>query len=171
MSSSVASKSHHHILPLKVYLGIGAALLLLTFVTVEVSLHDFGGLNIVIALVIASIKALLVAFFFMHLWYDNKLFFIAFTVCLLCLTVFIVLTMFDTARRGDIDPQIEHTINPRAEMYNSPSFGKGAGEHGSGGQSGGTAKPDSTHVDSTKTPHDSSAVPATNAPASTSSGH
>ncbi len=85
MSSSAASHSHNHVLPLKVYLGIGAALLFLTFVTVEVSLHDFGGFNIVIALAIASIKALLVAFFFMHLWYDNKLFFIAFTVCLLCL--------------------------------------------------------------------------------------
>jgi cytochrome c oxidase subunit IV len=171
MSSSVAGKSHHHILPLKVYLGIGAALLILTFVTVEVSLHDFGGLNIVIALAIASIKALLVAFFFMHLWYDNKLFFIAFTVCLLCLTVFIVLTMFDTARRGDIDPQIEHTINPRAEMYNSPNFGKGAGEHGSAEHGGAAAKVDSTHADSTTAAHDSTAVPATAAPAKTSSGH
>lgn len=166
MSSSAASKSHHHILPLKVYLGIGAALLFLTFVTVEVSLHDFGGLNIIIALAIASIKALLVAFFFMHLWYDNKLFFIAFTVCLLCLTVFIVLTMFDTARRGDIDPQIEHTINPRAEMYNSPNFGKSAGEHGAT-----SAKPDSTHADTTKAMHDSTTAPATTAPAKTSSGH
>jgi cytochrome c oxidase subunit IV len=171
MSSSAASKSHHHILPLKVYLGIGAALLFLTFVTVQVSLHDFGGLNIVIALAIASIKALLVAFFFMHLWYDNKLFFIAFTVCLLCLTVFIVLTMFDTARRGDIDPQIEHTINPRAEMYNSPNFGKGAGEHGSAGHGGTATKSDSTHADSTNARHDSTAAPAAVPPAKTPSGH
>ncbi len=166
MSSSAASQSHHHILPLKVYLGIGAALLLLTFVTVEVSLHDFGGFNIVIALAIASIKALLVAFFFMHLWYDNKLFFIAFTVCLLCLTVFIVFTMFDTARRGDIEEMRINPINPRAEMYNSPAFNKGAAGHDSAG-----AKVDSVKVDSTKAVSDSAATSATPTPATNSSGH
>ena len=166
MSSSAASHSHNHVLPLKVYLGIGAALLFLTFVTVEVSLHDFGGFNIVIALAIASIKALLVAFFFMHLWYDNKLFFIAFTVCLLCLTVFIVLTMFDTARRGDIDSAMVKPINPRAEMYNSPVFNKGAAGHDSAG-----AKVDSVKSGSTKAVSDSAASSSTPAPAANSSGH
>lgn len=166
MSSSAASHSHHHILPLKVYLGIGAALLFLTFVTVEVSLHDFGGFNIVIALAIASIKALLVAFFFMHLWYDNKLFFIAFTVCLLCLTVFIVLTMFDTARRGDIEELRVKPINPRAEMYNSPAFNKSAGGHDSAG-----AMVDSIKVDSTKTLSDTTAASPVPSPATNSSGH
>lgn len=166
MSSSAASHSHNHILPLKVYLGIGVALLFLTFVTVEVSLHDFGGFNIVIALAIASIKALLVAFFFMHLWYDNKLFFIAFTVCLLCLTVFIVLTMFDTARRGDIDELRVKPINPRAEMYSSPAFSKGAAGHDSVG-----AKVDSVKADSTKAVSDSTAASPTPSTAANSSGH
>jgi len=166
MSSSAASHTQNHVLPLKIYLGIGAALLFLTFVTVEVSFYDFGGLNIVIALAIASIKALLVAFFFMHLWYDNKLFFIAFTVCLLCLTVFIVLTMFDTTRRGDIDELRVKPINPRAEMYNSAAFNKGAAGHDSSG-----AKIDSTTIDTSKVISDStSATPAT-VPAATNSGH
>lgn len=166
MSSSAANHSHNHILPLKVYLGIGAALLFLTFVTVEVSLHDFGGFNIVIALAIASIKALLVAFFFMHLWYDNKLFFIAFTVCLLCLTVFIVLTMFDTARRGDIEELRVKPINPRAEMYNSPAFSKGVSGHDKAG-----AKVDTIKVDSTKALTDTTTAPSTPPPAAKSSGH
>lgn len=166
MSSSAASHTHNHVLPLKVYLGIGAALLFLTFVTVEVSMYDFGGLNIIIALAIASIKALLVAFFFMHLWYDNKLFFIAFTVCLLCLTVFIVLTMFDTARRGDIEELRMNPINPRAEMYNSAVFNKGA----TGSDSLG-AKIDSTVVDTSKVSSDSAAAIPAAVPTSTSSGH
>lgn len=162
MSSSATSQSHNHVLPLKVYLGIGAALLFLTFVTVEVSLYDFGGLNIVIALAIASIKALLVAFFFMHLWYDNKLFFIAFTVCLLCLTVFIVLTMFDTSRRGDIEELRVKPINPRAEMYNSAAFNNGAVGHDSLG-----TRADSISIDSTKVHSDSASA----VPSATSSGH
>ncbi|MGB5107118.1 MAG: cytochrome C oxidase subunit IV family protein [Candidatus Zixiibacteriota bacterium] len=172
MSTSVAKQSHIHILPLKVYLSIGAALLILTFITVEVSLHDFGGFNIVIALAIASIKALLVAFFFMHLWYDNKLYFIAFTVCLLCLTVFIVLTMFDTARRGDIDRVFDGTINPRAEMYNSPAFAKGANAHGATAVPADSTSADSTHADTTKAAGDSSdSTTPTAAPASSSTGH
>ena len=164
--SSSAAKQSHHILPLKLYLGIGAALLFLTLVTVEVSLHDFGGLNIVIALAIASIKALLVAFFFMHLWYDNKLFFIAFTVCLLCLTVFIVLTMFDTGSRGDIDPALERPINPRAEMYNSPAFKNGASAH-----HGAAVKADSTVADSTRVAPDSVATAPASVPTTTTPGH
>ncbi len=161
MSSDAAKHSHHHILPLKIYLSIGATLLLLTFVTVEVAIHDFGSLNIVIALVIASTKALLVAFFFMHLWYDNKFFFICFTVALLALTVFIIFTMLDTLRRGDIDPLTDGTINPRAEMYNSPAFKSGAAAHGA-------ANADSVKfVDSTK----AVAAPSDTAKPATPAGH
>lgn len=150
MSASAERHSHHHILPLKIYLAVGATLLVLTFITVEVALHDFGPLNLIIALTIASIKALLVAFFFMHLWYDNKLFFIAFTSGLLLLTVFIVLTMFDTMRRGDITNEVSGQINPHAEMYNAPNFGNGG--HGAAATHDST-----TFVDSTKT---TTAVPA-----------
>lgn len=169
MSTSTANHSHNHILPLKVYLGIGAALLILTFVTVEVSLHDFGGFNIVIALAIASIKALLVAFFFMHLWYDNKLYFISFTVCLLCLTVFIVLTMFDTARRGDIEAVFQNPINPRAEMYNSPNFAKGASAHGGAAVAADTTHADTTKAAGTDTGHEPAPAPAP--PSGTPSTH
>ncbi len=159
---SAEHKSHHHILPLKVYLAVGSALLILTFITVEVALHDFGAFNLVIALSIASIKALLVAFFFMHLWYDNKLFFVVFSACLLLLTVFIVLTMFDTMRRGDISAEVAMPINPRAEMYNTmtPSGGHAA-----------TALVDSTQVvDSTAAAHTTDSATATT-PALAPGGH
>jgi cytochrome c oxidase subunit 4 len=138
---SAEHQTHHHILPLKVYLAVGSALLLLTFITVEVALHDFGAFNLVIALSIASIKALLVAFFFMHLWYDNKLFFVIFSACLLLLTVFIVLTMFDTMRRGDISAEVAMPINPRAEMYNNIATGGG---HGTAAFADSTKAADST---------------------------
>lgn len=56
-----------HIIPMLVYLAIGGALLVMTLVTVAVSFIDLGFLNILVALAIATFKALLVAFFFMHL--------------------------------------------------------------------------------------------------------
>ena len=72
------SKQGPHVIPLGVYLGIEGILLVMTIVTIAVSYVELGFLNIVVALAIASIKALLVAFFFMHLYYDNKLYFFIF---------------------------------------------------------------------------------------------
>ena len=63
-----------HVLPFKVYVNVLIALLVLTVLTVVVAKHpmfEFGVLNIVIALVIASIKATVVALFFMHLKYED----------------------------------------------------------------------------------------------------
>ena len=64
--------SEHHITPLSTYLTIAASLLFLSGVTVWVSYVDLGPLNIVVAMLVATIKASLVAFFFMHLLWDDK---------------------------------------------------------------------------------------------------
>ncbi len=52
-----------------------AALIVLTIVTVKIAKLDFGGvaINISIAMFIASIKAGLVALYFMHLKWEEKL--------------------------------------------------------------------------------------------------
>jgi cytochrome c oxidase subunit 4 len=49
------------------YFGIWAALLLGTFVTYEAAYIELGRYNAAVALIIATIKALLVALFFMHI--------------------------------------------------------------------------------------------------------
>ncbi len=92
-----------HITPLKTYLMVGVILLFLTATTVAVSLAHFGAFNLVIAMIIASIKAILVALFFMHLLYDNKLFMAIFSIALIFVSVFIILTMFDTLQRDLVD--------------------------------------------------------------------
>ena len=61
-----------HIVPVRVYVTILCTLLVLTVITVAVSKVDFGAMNIVVAMVIASIKAVLVGLFFMHLKYEDK---------------------------------------------------------------------------------------------------
>ena len=146
--SSHSQPQASHVLPLKLYLGVGAALLFMTVLTVIVSTIPLGGWNLVVALSIASIKALLVASFFMHLYYDHKLYFVIFAVALLTLTVFIVLTMFDTLERGAIYDVKARPINPKAAMYDRPNFkAQGTTGHGDTTKAGGfTAPIDSTII-------------------------
>lgn len=61
-----------HILPSKMYYAIWIALMVLTVVTAGVSFIDLGPFNTVVALVIASCKALLVILFFMHVKYTSE---------------------------------------------------------------------------------------------------
>jgi len=63
-----------HITPIRTYVMVALMLMILTAITVTVSFIDLGPYNVSVALLIASIKALLVAFFFMHLFYDNKIY-------------------------------------------------------------------------------------------------
>ncbi len=55
------------------YAAVWIALLALTATTVAVSYVNLGAWNVVAALAIASVKASLVALFFMHLKYENRL--------------------------------------------------------------------------------------------------
>ena len=64
--------SEHHITPLKTYLAVAGTLFFLTAVTVWVSYFDFGSFNIIIAMGVATMKASIVALFFMHLLWDDK---------------------------------------------------------------------------------------------------
>jgi cytochrome c oxidase subunit 4 len=61
-----------HILSRKLYVGIWITLLCLTVITAGVSFIDLGPLNTVVALVIATFKALLVVLFFMHVKYASE---------------------------------------------------------------------------------------------------
>src|SRR5207244_3019793 len=56
-----------------VYTKTLGALLILTIITVAAASFDFGNGNVVIALTIASIKATLVALFFMHLAHEKPM--------------------------------------------------------------------------------------------------
>lgn len=60
-------------MPVKTFLKVLIALLVLTIITVLAAKVDLGKWNIVGALVIASIKATLVVLIFMHGKYENKI--------------------------------------------------------------------------------------------------
>jgi cytochrome c oxidase subunit 4 len=59
--------SAHSSSPLKLYFGIWATLLACTGLTVWAAFLDLGRFNAAVALTIATLKATLVALFFMHL--------------------------------------------------------------------------------------------------------
>lgn len=53
--------------------AVWGALIVLTVITVLVSYVSIGMMNVVVALIIASVKASLVALYFMHLKYERRL--------------------------------------------------------------------------------------------------
>jgi cytochrome c oxidase subunit 4 len=113
------TKHTPHILPLSLYLTIGCILLVLTAVTVIVSFYQFGPFNLVIAMFIAAIKASLVALFFMHLKYDNKIYMVIFVMAILFLATFIIFTMFDTMQRDQIYKIKSGEIRKDAIIYDT----------------------------------------------------
>jgi cytochrome c oxidase subunit 4 len=61
-----------HILPMKTYITVLGILLVLTVLTVGVAQAHFPSpWNIIVAMLVASVKAMLVALFFMHLKYEH----------------------------------------------------------------------------------------------------
>jgi cytochrome c oxidase subunit IV len=104
---------HVHIASLQFYVGVFAALVALTILTVKVSYYDFGPANMVIAILIATGKASLVATFFMHLRHDKLFNTLAFLSAFVFLGVFILLTYDDLGNRGRVDNAYGGTIDLR----------------------------------------------------------
>lgn len=88
-----------HVVPQKVYYLIFVTLILLTLVTVDVAFYNFGFLNIYIAMAIATVKATIVAMYFMHLRYNPKLTWLFAGAGLLWLVIMFVLTFADYITR------------------------------------------------------------------------
>jgi cytochrome c oxidase subunit 4 len=61
-----------HVVSNKIYVGIWALLTVLTVVTALIAFVDLGPFNTVVALSIASIKAVVVVLFFMHVKYTSE---------------------------------------------------------------------------------------------------
>jgi len=88
-----------HIVPFPIYIKVLSSLLVLTVITVTVAQIDFGIFNALIAMGIATIKAMLVLLYFMHLKYDNKLFFIILLTGVFFLFIIFLFCEFDIATR------------------------------------------------------------------------
>jgi cytochrome c oxidase subunit IV len=103
---------HVHVHPASTYVKIFGALVVLTLITVGLSRIHLGEWNFFIAVVVATIKASLVALFFMHLKDDNRFNVLIFVGSLLFMGVFFVYTMNDTQHRGQWDESYGTSVAP-----------------------------------------------------------
>jgi len=83
-------------------------LLILTLITVGASYIDFGQGNVVIALAIATVKATLVALFFMHLAHDKPVNGLIAVAGFIFLGLFLMFDLIDVTTRRDPNPQNLH---------------------------------------------------------------
>jgi cytochrome c oxidase subunit 4 len=122
------SHGEHHAHGWQSYLYILLTLLVLTVITVGASRINFGSpaANVVIALTIATIKATLVALFFMHLKDDKPINGLIFVSTLLFLGVFLGFCLIDADSRWDTRPaSYQGPVNAPAQPLldtESPKF-------------------------------------------------
>ncbi len=91
----------HHITPFKTYLWVYFSLLVLTVVTVAASRVDLGAniINVSVAMLIASLKAMIVILWFMHQKYETNLNRVTFFLAFLFVFVFFIFSSIDVFTR------------------------------------------------------------------------
>jgi cytochrome c oxidase subunit 4 len=85
-----------HTTPVQLLVGVCTGLLVLTVITVMVTKVDLGGQgNLIVAMVIATIKAAMVVTYFMHLRWDKRFNLLAFLSGVLFLILFLSMALTD----------------------------------------------------------------------------
>jgi cytochrome c oxidase subunit 4 len=93
-----------HVMPIWILIATFLALIALTVLTVASSYFTLGNFELVIAMGVATAKAVLVAVFFMHLRHDNWVNILFVTFSLAFVALFIGLTLADV---DAYQPEIE----------------------------------------------------------------
>src|SRR3989338_7939150 len=112
------------------YLLVWAALLVLTVLTVSVSYYNFGVMNIVVAMGVATVKGTLVCLYFMHLKYVNRVNQVVFISAFVFLAIFIGLTGSDlflrTPVRSAVIPKLSSSSS---DLIGGLTGGSSEGSH------------------------------------------
>lgn len=120
------SEHGHHIVSYNTCLRVWGSLLILTVLTVAAAKVDLGVLNFSLAMLIATVKAMVVVVFFMGLKYDSNenraIFFSSF----IFLFIFVFLTFSDLLFRPKI---VSKFIQEPAVTATSPQPAAAAPEH------------------------------------------
>ena len=88
-------KQASHIVGTKTFVVVWAALIFLTALTIEAAELRLGKLSMIANLLIASAKAVLVLWFFMHLKYERTFFKLLLLIPIVTITIMISLTFSD----------------------------------------------------------------------------
>ncbi len=108
-SSPESHDDHHgvgHVVPIRYLVLNGIALLILTVITVAAAQIDFTQwdiyeLNVIGAIAIATVKAVLVCLFFMHLFWDRRFNSFVLVSSIAFVGLFMALAMLDTSEYAD----------------------------------------------------------------------
>jgi cytochrome c oxidase subunit 4 len=109
--------NEHKVDSLGMYLGVFGALMVLTLVTVGAAYIDFGRFSVAVALAIATVKAVLVIWFFMHVQHGDGLLKMFVLAGFLAFFLLVTITLSDYITR------------PSAEIDNSASWIKRQSTH------------------------------------------
>lgn len=95
-----------HVLPLSTYFAVFGSLLILTILTVVVSVIGLPQpASIIVAMVVACMKASLVVLWFMHLKFDDRFYSLIFVISIFFLVLFFAFTAFDVLTRGQVNAE------------------------------------------------------------------
>ncbi|MCI0450294.1 MAG: cytochrome C oxidase subunit IV family protein [Chlorobi bacterium] len=98
-SRAFGTENHSHTVGYGTYIMVWLGLVALTAITVTVAGMHLGSLTLLAALTIACIKTSLVAYYFMHVKFDNMVIKVFIAVCLLIFLTFWILTFSDLSFR------------------------------------------------------------------------
>jgi cytochrome c oxidase subunit 4 len=119
------------------YLLTLVSLLILTVITVGASYIQFGSANVVIALTIATIKAIIVALIFMHLLHDKPVNAVIAVAGFIFLGIFLLFDFLDIGSRSDPQPINFHPLptatQPATDGAPAAGGAAGAAAPGTGG--------------------------------------
>lgn len=157
-----------HVTPLATYLKTFGALMVLTVITVGASYVDLGtSVNLAVAILIATVKATVVAAFFMHLIHDSRYNALALISSVVFLLIFVGFTMLDTLARGAYDPsrrpRVAVVTDPFAAPSSAPkaSAAPAAGAPAAPGSAAPSASPEPALSAAPSAPVAASAAPST----------
>jgi len=86
-----------HVTSIRLLVGVWIVLMIGTWLTVTATYVDLGPLNIWIGLAIATVKAVLVSLYYMHLRWDKPFNSLVFVTAILFLMLFIGIALTDSA--------------------------------------------------------------------------
>ena len=89
-----------HILPKSTYYAVYAALMVMLLATVGAAYVDLGPFNFLLTMIIAVVKAVLIALIFMHVRYSERLVWIFACAAFFWLAILIGMSLNDYFTRG-----------------------------------------------------------------------
>jgi cytochrome c oxidase subunit IV len=93
----------HHVMPVRINNAVFVALLVLLLMTVGAAELPLGVWHVPIAMTIATIKAVLIVLFFMHLLHSHRLMMIVSVASFFWLAIMVLITMDDYLSRGMLE--------------------------------------------------------------------